>query len=137
LARKSNKDIWLNAITRDICSEKEKNMNVKDLQEGKVLIVKPLENRIEASNSTAFKGFIVDKINDGARQMILDLSAVEFVDSSGLGAIVSCLKTIGDEGNLVMCGVSKTVMNLFKLTRMTRIFQFFKTPADAVEALTE
>jgi anti-sigma B factor antagonist len=60
---------------------------------------------------------------------------VRFIDSSGLGAIVSMLKLIGREGDLVLCGVTDPVMSLFKLTRMDRVFQMFPSEHDALAAL--
>ena len=112
-------------------------MRIDDTKFGEVLVLKPLDSRIDASASTSFKGVVVEKINEGNFKIVLDLSNIDFIDSSGLGSIVSSLKTLGDEGELVICGVKETVMSLFKITRMTRIFQFFKTPEEAVEKLTK
>jgi anti-sigma B factor antagonist len=97
--------------------------------------MKPLERRIDAATSAAFKGTMVDRINSGRRRIVLDLSEVDFVDSSGLGAMVSSLKAIGDEGDLVLCGVRETVMSLFRLTRMNRVFSMFGGREEAVASL--
>jgi anti-sigma B factor antagonist len=111
-------------------------MQIHDKKIGEILVVKPLEKRIDASVSTGFKSIMIDWINNGNKRIVLDLSEVEFVDSSGLGAIVSSLKTIGNEGDLVICGIRETVMNLFRLTRMNRVFQIFSTDEEALKALT-
>ena len=79
---------------------------------------------------------MVDWINQGNRRIVLDLSEVDFIDSSGLGAIVSSLKTLGNDGDLVICGIRETVMGLFKITRMNRVFQIFATESEAIEALS-
>lgn len=111
-------------------------MEIEDKQIGGILIVLPLEKRIDASVSTEFKGKMVDWINAGSRRIILDLSNVDFIDSSGLGAIVSSLKTIGNDGDLVICGIKETVMGLFRLTRMNRVFQIFPSQPEAIQALS-
>lgn len=102
-----------------------------------VVIVKPLGKRIDASNSSAFKGRILDLINEGNRDIVLDLSGVDFIDSSGLGAIISSLKTLGDEGDLVLCGIRDSVMNLFRLTRMNRVFKIFPDEKEGISALSK
>ena len=71
----------------------------------------------------------------GHHVIVLDLAAVRFMDSSGLGAMVSTLKLLGRDGNLVVCGVTDPVMNLFKLTRMDRVFPMFPSESDALDAL--
>jgi anti-sigma B factor antagonist len=100
-----------------------------------VLVLVPLDARIEAANSAAFKGAVVDWIHKGQRKIVLDLIHVEFIDSSGLGAIISSLKNLGKDGDLALCGLSKPVMNLFRLTRMQRIFQLFESREEAVSKL--
>ncbi len=101
-----------------------------------ILKVQPLEKRIDASVSTAFKGRLTTWIKEGNRRIVLDLSSVEFLDSSGLGAIVSSLKTaLRGEGDLVISGIWGPVESLFRLTRLNRVFHIFKTDAEAVDFL--
>jgi len=110
-------------------------MEIEEKKVGDVLVVLPREKRIDASVSTGFKGKMVDWINQGNRRIILDLSHVDFIDSSGLGAIISSLKTIGSDGDLVICGVRETVMSLFRLTRMNRVFQIFTSEQEALREM--
>jgi anti-sigma B factor antagonist len=101
-----------------------------------ILVVKPLDKRIDASSATNFKEQIVGWINEGNNHIVLDLSNVDFIDSSGLVAIVSVLKTINSRGDLIICGMKEAVMNLFRLTRMNRVFQIFSSEEEAVNALS-
>ncbi|MFO7963234.1 MAG: STAS domain-containing protein [Desulfobacterales bacterium] len=110
------------------------------LQENKiadVLIVRPLEKRIDAATATDFHQKISDWIDSGNRRIVLNLSKVDFMDSSGLGAIVSGLKKIGNEGKIVICTVKETVMSLFRLTRMDRVFDIFGSEEEALKAISE
>ncbi|MCX5811346.1 MAG: STAS domain-containing protein [Proteobacteria bacterium] len=111
-------------------------MQIHGKKLGEILVVKPFEKRIDASLSTDLKGRMVDWINNGNKRIVLDLSEVEFIDSSGLGAIVSSLKTIGNEGYLVICGMNETVKNLFHLTRIDRVFQIFLSEEEAIKSIT-
>lgn len=112
-------------------------MQIEDVRIGNILIVTPIEKRIDASVATEFKGRMVDWINAGNTRIVLDLSNVDFIDSSGLGAIVSILKTIGNNGDLVISGIKETVMGLFHLTRMNRVFQIFPSREEAIRALSK
>jgi anti-sigma B factor antagonist len=110
-------------------------MQFEETDSGAILIMKPLGRRIDAATAAAFKGEMVDRINSGRQRIVLDLSEVDFIDSSGLGAMVSSLKAIGDGGDLVLCGVRETVMSLFRLTRMNRVFSMFGDREEAVRSL--
>ncbi len=110
-------------------------MQLEEKSVGEVLVVKPLDPRIDASSAIDFREKMVKWINSGHKHIVLDLSAVDFVDSSGLGAIVSVLKVLGDTGDLVICGLKETVMQLFRITRMHRVFRIFPSEETAVKAL--
>ncbi len=111
-------------------------MMMEDTKIGTVLCVKPQGPRIDASVASEFKGRMVDWINQGNHRIVLDLDEVDFIDSSGLGAIVSSLKAIGSEGDLVICNIRETVMSLFQLTRMHRVFQIFRSRQEALKAFS-
>lgn len=101
------------------------------------MVVKPIQSRLDAKIALSFKEEVIALINEGNTKIILDLSGVDFVDSSGLGAIVTCLKILGRKGELVISGVKNDVMTMFVLTRMDRVFQMFSTIGDATQALAE
>jgi anti-sigma B factor antagonist len=65
------------------------------------------------------------------------LDAQGVVDSSGLGAMVSVFKLIGEDGEIVICGPSEAAMRMFKLTRMNRVFRIFEKEEEAVRALSK
>jgi anti-sigma B factor antagonist len=65
----------------------------------------------------------------------VDLSHLRFVDSSGLGAMLSCLRQLNATGgDLKLCGMSKAVRAVFELVRMHRIFDIYDTRELAVSA---
>ena len=61
---------------------------------------------------------------------------MEFIDSSGLGAILSILKRMPKGCELIICGTTEPVMSMFKLTRLDRVFTMRKTVDEAVSALS-
>jgi len=112
-------------------------MQLEGYRMGGVLVVRPLGQRIDASESPDFKGKMVDWINQGEKRIVLDLSGVDFIDSSGLGAVVSVLKTLGGEGELTIGGLREPVGSLFRLTRLDRVFRIYPSAEDAVKAMSQ
>ena len=101
-----------------------------------VLVVTCLEERLDAKVSREFKEEMAALIHEGNKHIVLDISNVNFIDSSGLGAIVSSLKQLGGEGDLVLCGIGESILSLFRLTRMDRVFKIFSGEEEAVAELT-
>jgi anti-sigma B factor antagonist len=100
------------------------------------LVVKVHESRIVADVAPQFKAGLVAYVTSGRRSIVLDLSEVTFIDSSGLGALIGSLKAMGKGGELALCSARDGVMNMLKLTRMDKVFQIFATPAAAAAALS-
>lgn len=74
---------------------------------------------------------INDIVDSGADIVLLDLQDIKFMDSSGLGALVSAMKTIKTAGGkLCLCSVKDQVKMIFELTRMDRVFESFVDRAE-------
>jgi len=102
---------------------------------GDVLVAKMLDKRIAADVAPRFKAHLAEYMKLGNRSIVLDLGEVGFIDSSGLGALVSSLKSMGKDGDLVVCGATGAVASMFKLTRMDKVFRMFGSADEAVRAL--
>lgn len=99
-----------------------------------VAVVTLNDDYLDASNSEEFKRDMTP-VTDADSRVVLDLSRVEFIDSTGLGAILSCLRRItGAGGDLKLGGVSKQVRAVFELSRMHRIVDILDTRDEAVKA---
>ena len=91
-------------------------------------------DELDASNAEEFKRDILPVLQTNTR-LVLDLSRLRFVDSSGLGAMLSCLRQLSAKsGDLKLCGMSKQVRGLFELVRLHRIFDIYGTKEEAVHA---
>jgi len=89
---------------------------------------------LDATNSKKFKEKIAPTVQSATR-LVLDLSAVQFVDSSGLGAVLSCLRLLNERGgDLKVCGLSKGVRALFELIRMHKVVEIYNTKEEALSA---
>ena len=78
------------------------------------------------------KAHISELVSSGDDRIALDCSEVEFIDSSGLGAIVASLKTMGSTGALVIFGLQAPTHSMFKLTRMDKVFDIFQHEDEAL-----
>lgn len=111
-------------------------MDIERRTDGDVLIVSVKRARIDAEVAHDFRDDLARVVSEGHKRFVLDLSATEFVDSSGLGAMVAALRSIGLNGEIVISGARKTVRTLFKMTRMDKVFKMTETDAQAVELLS-
>ncbi len=110
-------------------------MELEQRQEGTVLVAKPLEKRLDARSAPSFKQKLGGLVQAGQHRIALDLSEIEFMDSSGLGAIVSVLKQLGGQGDIVIYGTRDPVMSMFKLTRLDKVFIMVPDLTEALAAL--
>ena len=109
-------------------------MEVLSSLRGDVLIVTVTENRIDAAGAIAFKEAMRKVTEVPASRVILDLSHVGFLDSSGLGAVVAVMKLLGPERPLDLAGLTPTVEKVFRLTRMDTVFKIYGRVSDGIQA---
>lgn len=111
-------------------------MKIETHKAGNILVIRILEARFGADAVDSFNQQVLPFIREGSPAILLDLSEVNFLDSSGLAAMLSCLKAQSGTGHLAVCGARESVASLFRLTRMDRILRFFPTSGEGVTALS-
>ncbi len=112
-------------------------MSIKTRKIGDILIVEPELNRLDVQSVPAFKKSVAD-LSLPERHLIVDLHTVQFIDSTGLGALLSLLRRVKEvDGQLVLSDVSDQALAMFRLVKMTRIFDIYETVEDALEALND
>lgn len=80
------------------------------------------EERIDAAVAIQFKDRMREIALQPSDRVVLDLSRVTFVDSSGLGAIVAVMKALAPGRRLELLGLTPNVAKVFRLTRMDSVF---------------
>jgi len=91
-------------------------MELSSENRGDDLLVRVVEQRIDAAVAVQFKDAIRDATSGGHSRVVLDLSKVEFLDSSGLGAVVAAMKQLGSDRKLDLLGLTPAVDKVFRLT---------------------
>lgn len=112
-------------------------MELSSKIEDRARIVTVGDARIDAAVAIEFKDAMRAETADGPDLVVLDLSAVGFIDSSGLGAIVAAMKHLAPRRKLALAGLTPTVDKVFKLTRMDSVFSLYATLDDARRALAD
>lgn len=102
-----------------------------------VLIVTVMDRRIDAAVAVRFKDKMQEMAGNSQDRVILDLGQVEFLDSSGLGAVVGAMKHLGRQRRLDLANLTPTVEKVFRITRMDRVFRIFPTTEAALEAAAD
>ncbi len=90
-------------------------------------VIRPRQQRPDAAIAHLFRDEVFELLGRGSRRVLIDLSEVEFLGSSGLGALVANMRRIGDRGNLAITGLSRSVHKVFELTRMVQVFTIRST----------
>lgn len=89
---------------------------------------------LDASNASDLKSAMAP-ILDSHPKVVVNLRRVQFIDSSGLGVILSFLRHVSAKGgDLKLCCLTAQVRDAFELVRMHRIFDIFAAQDDAVRA---
>jgi anti-sigma B factor antagonist len=108
---------------------------MEEAPERDYLVISLMEARLDAVIAPSFREALVSRIDQGCHNIVLDLSQVSFLDSSGLGALVFVLKHLVHKGGrLHICGVTPAVMSVLKLTRMDRLLKTFDSRQAAIAA---
>ena len=105
-------------------------MPFENRTEGEWTVVTITDIRLDAAQAEPFRKHVLAEIEAGQSQFIVDLDTVTFMDSSGLGALVACLKQLAGKGEVRLAGAGGAVQDLFELTSMDKLFKMF----DSVEA---
>jgi anti-sigma B factor antagonist len=108
-------------------------MIVQIEEKGSVVSMVVKEERLDAHNSGELKTQMLNLFEEGKTNLVVDLGMVRFVDSSGLGSLVSGFKNASARnGNLKLCSLQPQVKSMFELTRLHRVFEIFTTLDEAL-----
>ena len=100
------------------------SLQVQSRQEKGVTVVTP-RGRLTLDYGSLLHDEVKRVVEGGARRVLVDLSAVEYVDSHGLGQMVACQTTLRrHDGQLRFAGLSQKLHRLIEMTSIPRILQF-------------
>ena len=109
-------------------------MRVAEERDGDVLILLPI-GRVDSTNAHLFEAFVMQRIGDGERHLVVDLSRLDFISSSGLRVLLLAAKALeADNQTFVLCAMKSHIREIFRINGFDRILQMEKSRASAIAA---
>ena len=104
-------------------------------KEGGVTVV-DVEGQLIVGNRQELKQQVLDELESGERTFVIDFASTGYIDSSGLGVLVSLSKKIREQGGeLRLAGLNEDLRTLFELTKLDTLFKIADTRAEALQGL--
>jgi anti-sigma B factor antagonist len=91
-----------------------------------------LEGELDLERAPSLKWALVDAVDAGRRQLVVDLSQVRFMDSTALSVLVGVNRSLGEGARLAIVCVNTNVLKIFELSGMDGVFAIFPTVDDAL-----
>jgi anti-sigma B factor antagonist len=113
--------------------EESMSVDIKDVENVVVLTVKG--NLMGGPETITLHETVKSCIEKGKNRIVIDLSKVNWMNSSGLGTLMGCLTSLKNaKGDLKLSGITDKVENLFVITKLITLFETYATAEDAVQA---
>ena len=111
-------------------------MNFETIQNKNEAIVKSNVPKLDASNASELKSELILLNKIGVNNVIMDLSATKYCDSSGLSAILSANRLCKDSnGRFILCGLQSNVFKLIQISQLDQVLAITASKEEALEAL--
>ncbi len=99
------------------------------------MVIGGLSGRFDAYEAPFFVSWLTNSLQAGQSKIVVDLSLVNFVDSTALATLVVGKKRSREKGgDLHICGLVKTVQVIFALTRLDKVFEIYPDQTTAVHS---
>lgn len=113
----------------------ERPLKIDAQREGNETAVLSLAGEVDVANAGQVRDAALTLVTTGTKNLIVDLNATEYMDSTGLGTLVGLLKRMRESGGDVVIAVTRPrVKRLFEITGLTQVFRIYD---DAAAALKE
>lgn len=108
-------------------------MKIKEKMEGDIAVLKLKGDLIGEPDTTNIRDKIHSLVSDEVKKVIIDMGDVNFVNSSGLGTLISALTTLKNaDGDLRLAQVGKRTQNLLIITHLVKVFDIYDTVERAI-----
>ena len=109
-------------------------MSLQVIKHGDVVVVE-VDGQLIVGNRQELKQRVLDETEAGARKVLIDFAKAGYIDSSGLGVLVSLAKRLRElGGDLRLANLNDDLQTLFELTKLDSLFQIADTRERALES---
>lgn len=114
----------------------DNEIKVSMSENGDVLIMKIEDERINSMVAPALKTEFLKLAAAGKKKLLVNMSSVRMVDSSGLGALTFGKRQLDETGSeLVICCLDEKVLSLFKISKLDMVFDIYENQDEAVKSM--
>jgi len=111
-------------------------MKIKETIEDNIALLKVSGNLMGGPETQELHEHVRSLVGDGVTKIVVDLSAVKWLNSSGLGVLMAAFSTVKNKGgSLILAGVTEKVKSLLMITQLLNFFQTFETTDEAIASL--
>jgi anti-sigma B factor antagonist len=132
--------------------ERSEEMQIEVTEDGPATVIRPAGERLDLEAAPEFRSAILQLIKTGHRNLVVDLEDIVFIDSSGLGTLVSALKQLKvakdrrravrpegsrrptARGDVKLANVQPPVASLLEIIRLDRVFRTYGSVEEAVKS---
>src|ERR1700722_10955606 len=94
-----------------------------------------VEGEIDVYTAPRLRELLIDLVNNGHYQLVVNMEKVEFLDSTGLGVLVGGLKRVrAHDGSLDLVCTQERILKIFRITGLTKVFGIHETVDEAITA---
>ncbi len=97
--------------------------------------IKPLNERVDTSVAPDLKSEFVTLQAEDVRNVIVDLSEVKYIDSSGLSALLVGNRIFSAQGSFILCNIQEHAMKLISISQLDKVLEILPTLEEAVDAI--
>ena len=109
------------------------SLHLESITAGADSAVLRVSGEIDVYTAPQLREHVIKLIANGTRHIVADLSDVEFLDSTGLGALVGSLKRLREQdGSLALVATASNILTVFRVTGLNRVFAFHPSVSEAI-----
>lgn len=113
-------------------------MKIKEKIENHVAVLSLSGKMMGGPETTALHDHVRGLVNDGINKVVIDLSGVKWINSSGLGVLMAVMTTLkNSDGMMKLANITEKVESLLMITQLMRIFESFDSVERAVSSITD
>ena len=106
------------------------------LNSGAIGVIEVKGSLIGGEETDEFSNAVADFVEQGNKKLVIDLSKVDYLNSTAIGALVKAHTTYKKNGGRVkLCGINKNINNIFVITKLTMVFEVVDSRDEAVKSL--
>jgi anti-sigma B factor antagonist len=110
-------------------------MKLSDFEENGVAVLEPKGKIMGGPDATILHDKLHEFIEKGVKKVVVDMSKVEWMNSTGLGILISGLTTIrNNQGDLKLANVTGKIQSLLTITKLITVFEAFDSVEEAIKS---